>query len=334
MPGEKVAIGITSTVPIEVVYASGNVPVDLNNRFISSDSPRSLIEAAERAGLPAATCSWVKGLYATILGSQVRTVIGVVQGDCTHLQAMLEALLPEGVEFVPFAYPFDRNRYQLRYEIEKLMERFGVQWDAVKQTKRRLDEVRAFAHEVDRLTWESDAFSGQENLQALLNCSDFKGDPDAFQRELETTLATHPPRQRPRELRLGLLGVPGVYSDLFTFLEEHGARVVYNEVARQFAMPDYSEDLLEQYTAYRYPYSVFGRIEDIKAETEKRRLDGYLHYVQAFCHHQIEDLTLRKRLDLPLLTIEGDRPGTLDGRTRTRLEAFLDVLKRRGQTAR
>jgi benzoyl-CoA reductase/2-hydroxyglutaryl-CoA dehydratase subunit BcrC/BadD/HgdB len=332
MPGDKRAIGITSTIPVEVVFASGNVPVDLNNRFIASASPRSLVEAAERAGLPAATCAWVKGLYGTILGSEVRSVIGVVQGDCTHLQSMLEALMPEGVEFIPFAYPFDRNRYQLRYEIEKLMERFSVQWDEVKQAKHRLDEVRAFAHEVDRLTWETGAFSGEENLLALLNCSDFKGDPEAFQRELEGSLATHPSQARPQELRLGLLGVPGVFSDLFGFLEEHGARVVYNEVARQFAMPDYSEDLLEQYTAYRYPYSLFGRIEDIRAETQKRRLDGYLHYVQAFCHHQIEDLTLRKRLDLPLLTIEGDRPGELDGRTRTRIEAFLEVLKRRGST--
>jgi len=329
MPPKSRIIGITSTVPIEVVYAAGCVPLDLNNRFIESRSPQELIEIAERAGLPSALCAWVKGLYGAILTSEVKTVIGVVQGDCTHLQAMLEALLPDGMEFIPFAYPYDKNRYQLRYEIEKLMERFGVQWDAVKQSKHRLDVVRAYAHEVDRQTWQKNAYSGQENLLALINCTDFKGNPEAYQRELEASLTQHAPREAGSELRLGLLGVPGVISDLYEFLESQGARVVYHEVARQFAMPDFSEDLLEQYTAYAYPYSLFGRIEDIKRETRLRHLDGYLHYVQAFCHHQIEDMTLRKHLDLPLLTVEGDRPGVLDGRTRTRLEAFLDVLKNR-----
>lgn len=331
MANPRQVIGITSTVPVEVIYAAGGVPVDLNNRFITAASPRDLVEAAERAGLPAATCAWVKGLYATLLSSQVRTVVGVVQGDCTHLQAMLEVLMPKGVTFVPFAYPFDRNRFQLRFEIEKLMDRFGVQWDAVKEAKARLDEVRAFAHEVDRLTWETGAFGGAENLDALVNCSDFKGAPEVFGRELEARIATARPRERAGELRLGLLGVPGVVTDLFEFLEAHGARIVFNEVARQFAMPLYSEDLLEQYTAYTYPYSVYGRIEDIRQETEKRRLDGYVHYVQAFCHHQIEDLTLRKHLGLPILTLEGDRPGALDQRTRTRIEAFLDMLKDRAK---
>ncbi len=324
-------IGITSTIPVEVIYAAGLVPADLNNRFITAPSPRSLVEAAERAGLPAATCAWVKGLHSVLSSSEIRTVVGVVQGDCTHLQAMLEVLMPEGVTFVPFAYPFDRNRFQLRYEIEKLMERFGVQWDAVKEAKGRLDEVRAFAHEVDRLTWETGAFGGADNLDALVNCSDFKGEPEAFGRDLERKIAAARPREGAPELRLGLLGVPGVVTDLFEVLELHGARVVFNEVARQFAMPEYSEDLLEQYTAYTYPYSVYGRIEDIRRETEKRRLDGYVHYVQAFCHHQIEDLTLRKHLGLPILTLEGDRPGPLDQRTRTRIEAFLDLLKGRAK---
>lgn len=322
-------IGITSTVPVEIIYAARCVPVDLNNRFITSGSPEALVEEAERNGLPSATCAWVKGLHTAVRNSDLKTVVGVVQGDCTHLQSMLEVLMPEGVRFVPFAYPYDKNRYQLRFEIEKLMEVFEVQWDEVKRVKRLLDAVRALAHEADRRTWSDGALSGRDNLNALVNCSDFKGDPAAFGHELESLLAVRRRRTRDRELRLGLLGVPGVITDLFEFLEEQGASVVFNEVARQFAMPAYSEDLLEQYLNYTYPYSVYGRIGDIRDQSRLRKLDGYIHYVQSFCHHQIEDLTLRKHLELPILTVEGDRPGPLDGRTKTRIEAFLEMLKNR-----
>lgn len=321
------ALGITSTVPVEVIYAAGKMPVDLNNRFISSPDPGELVEDAEREGIPRNVCAWVKGLYTTIRQSGIQTIIGVVQGDCTHLQSMLEALLPNHGKFIPFSFPFDKNRYLLRLEIEKLMELFGVQWDEVKASKKQLDFIRTLAHELDRRTWQENTFTGKENFDVLVNCTDFKGEPQNYQQELEQYLIQTRPRLPQDDLRIGLLGVPPIFSNLFSFLEKHGARVVFNEIARQFAMPYYTEDLLEQYLSYTYPYSIFGRISDIAAQTKLRCLDGYIHFVQAFCHHQIEDMTFRKHLKLPILTLEGDRPGLLDARSRTRLEAFLEMLR-------
>jgi benzoyl-CoA reductase/2-hydroxyglutaryl-CoA dehydratase subunit BcrC/BadD/HgdB len=57
-------------------------------------------------------------------------------------------------------------------------------------------------------------------------------------------------------------------------------------------------------------------------------LDGFVHYAQAFCFRQIEDKILRQALSKPVLTVEGDRPEPLDGRTETRIEAFLEMLRR------
>jgi benzoyl-CoA reductase/2-hydroxyglutaryl-CoA dehydratase subunit BcrC/BadD/HgdB len=330
MPLKPQAVGITSTIPVEVLIAAKITPVDLNNRFISDREPQSLLDEAEREGMPRNTCAWVKGLYATIRRSNITTVLGVVQGDCTHLQAMLESLLPELSTFIPFSFPYDKNRYLLRFEIEKIMDIFGVQWDEVRAAKKRLDFVRAQAHEIDRRTWQGDLISGQENFNVLVNCSDFKGNPDAFESELESILKTNKKPYPQGTLRLGLLGVPTIFSDLFEFLEIYGARVVFNEVPRQFAMPNYGGDVLEQYLSYTYPYSIFGRITDIAEQARLRKLDGYIHYVQSFCHHQIEDMTLKKNLALPMLTLEGDRPGPLDGRSRTRVEAFLEMLRQPG----
>jgi len=48
--------------------------------------------------------------------------------------------------------------------------------------------------------------------------------------------------------------------------------------------------------------------------------------VQSFCHRQIEDLIIRERIALPVLTIEGDQPGRVDERTKIRLQAFIELL--------
>jgi benzoyl-CoA reductase/2-hydroxyglutaryl-CoA dehydratase subunit BcrC/BadD/HgdB len=63
-------------------------------------------------------------------------------------------------------------------------------------------------------------------------------------------------------------------------------------------------------------------------------LDGYIHYIQSFCHHQMEDQGFRQHLRLPVLTLEGDRVGPLDGRTRTRVDAFLHMLGQKKRNRR
>jgi len=129
-------------------------------------------------------------------------------------------------------------------------------------------------------------------------------------------------------VRLGYIGVPPIITNLYDYLESRGARVVFNEVQRQFAMPwgPDTPDIVEQYRVYTYPYGVFGRISDIAAEAERRNLDGIIHYVQSFCFRQIEDMIFREKLSLPVLTIEGDRPGKVDARTRLRIDSFIEML--------
>ena len=60
-------IGITATVPVEVLLAAGAVPLDLNNVFITAEDPASLVAEAEHRGFPMNCCAWIKGLYATVL---------------------------------------------------------------------------------------------------------------------------------------------------------------------------------------------------------------------------------------------------------------------------
>jgi len=321
-------IGITSTVPIEVIYAAGLIPVDVNNVFIESAAPLDWVQQAEDAGFPRNCCGWVKGIYTAVRAAGLGRVVAVTQGDCAHTQALMEVLLDDGIETVPFAYPADRDVEAMRRGLDEWAERLGAPADRIAGTKARLDAIRALAHEVDRRTFETDQATGFECHLALVNCSDMVRDPTAYEQHLRAQLAeieARPPKRG--GVRLGLLGVPPIYSGLHALIEESGARVVFSEIPRQFAMPYATDDLAEQYTRYTYPYGALARIEDIRIESEHRRLDGLIHYVQSFCFRQVGDLLLRRHLALPILTLEGDRPGPVDAAARLRIETFIDMLR-------
>lgn len=323
-------IGITTTIPAEIVFAAGHTPVDLNNILISNPEALRLTEAAEEAGYPRNICGWIKGLYAVVVqeGGDIDKVIAVTQGDCSNTHALMETYELAGVPTIPFAYPFDRDYDLLKLQMAKLMAALGTDWEAVNVAKRRLDAVRAKVAEIDRLTWQAGTVSGWHNHLYQVSCSDFNGDPDAFERDVDAFLAeAGKAAEFAEDVRLGFIGVPPILTDLYDYVEKMGARVVYNEVQRQFAMPFATDDIVEQYRLYTYPYGVFGRIEDIRREVERRNIDGVIHYVQSFCFRQIEDMIFRERLDVPILTIEGDKPSKVDARTRLRVESFLEMLR-------
>lgn len=322
-------VGITTTVPVEVLFAAGLVPVDLNNVFITHPSARELVEEAELAGYPRNVCAWIKGIYSVVLREgDIKTVVAVTQGDCSNTHALMETLQLAGIKVVPFAYPYDRDPDLLRLQIEKFMFCFGVNWSQVNLVKERLDSIRRKVRYLDELTWRENLVSGWENHLYQVNCSDFKGDPESFEREIDEFLNVIAGRKSVQEeVRLGYIGVPPIFDDLYEYLEGLGARVVYNEVQRQFAMPFEVNDLVEQYRLYTYPYGIFYRLDDIAREVQRRRLDGLIHYAQSFCFRQIEDLIVRKKLSLPILSLEGDKPGRLDARTRMRLDTFVEMLR-------
>ena len=320
-------IGITTTVPIEVIYAAGLLPLDLNNVFISSRDPAALVQDAERAGYPITSCAWVKGIYSVVRRKEIARVIGVTEGDCADTKALLDVLRTEGVEVIPFAYPQSRQPDALRREIVALAQTLGAHMPDVHRAKERLDSLRAKVHHIDRLAWQEGKVSGFEGHYYQVCCSDMNSDPEAFAAEVDAFLAQANARAPSADfLRLGFVGVPPILTDLYDFLEQNGARVVYHEVQRQFSMPNDAADVVEQYLAYTYPYDVALRLRDIQEQVAARRLDALIHYVQAFCFRAIHDIILRKQMNLPVLTLEGDYPGRLEGHHKVRIEAFLDML--------
>ncbi|AEV69785.1 2-hydroxyacyl-CoA dehydratase family protein [Acetivibrio clariflavus] len=324
------SIGFTTSIPVEIIYSAGFKPVDLNNIFITDKNAAKLIEQAENDGFPRNTCSWIKGIYSAVLNSEdIDTVISVVEGDCSNARALSEVLNLKGIKCIPFSYPNSRNYQALKAEMDKLCREFNTSFEQAIYIKKQLDLIRKRLAYIDELTWKHNKVSGFENHIWQVSSSDFEGDYRAFGEKLEKEIAVIEKREPFSErVRLGYIGVPPINSDLYDLVEEMGARIVYNEVQRQFTMADGIDidDLVEVYRIFTYPYDLYGRIRDIKNQIEIRKIDGIIHYTQAFCFRGIEDIVLRKELDVPILTLEGDRPGTVDPRSRLRIESFIDML--------
>jgi benzoyl-CoA reductase/2-hydroxyglutaryl-CoA dehydratase subunit BcrC/BadD/HgdB len=334
------AIGITTTVPIEVLMAAGYAPIDLNNLFVGSPERERLVNVAERAGFPQNCCTWIKGIYGVCMEYGVRNVLCVTTGDCSNTIMLMEVLRLRGLEVLPFAYPDRPNVGLMQRALEELAQTLGTTVAKAERVRAELQGARRLALELDELTWKDGVVSGLENHLALVTASDFGGDRREYERRLrELTAKASSRKPYPDDfLRLAYIGVPPVFAeDLYRYIERNEARVVFNEIQRQFAMPNSGSSLAEQYSNYTYPYSILGRVADIVAQLRQRRVDGVIHYVQAFCHRGIGDIIFRNAIKLPVLTLGGNNDFTLNQHVKTRIEAFTDVLRRKaaaGQTAR
>ena len=324
-------IGITTTVPIEILLAAGYQPVDLNNVFIADPRPERLVNIAEKAGFPLNCCSWIKGIYGVCMDYGIDTILCVTTGDCSNTIMLMEVLKLKGLKVIPFAYPDQPVPHRIQPTLETLAEALGTTIEAANRIRTELEPDRRLALELDQLTWQQGMVSGWENHLWLVSTSDFNQDYHKYYHQLQKLLADCRQRQPYPEdmLRLAYIGVPSVYGqDLYHYLEDNRARVVFNEIQRQFAMPEPGNSLAEQYSNYTYPYSIYHRLNDIITELERRRVDGVIHYVQAFCHRGIGDIIFRDALKLPILTLEGNDDFLLTHHIKTRIEAFLDILKR------
>lgn len=322
-------IGITTTVPIEVIIAAGHTPVDLNNIFVTNDNYSKYIDKAERDGFPKSMCAWIKGLYGVCMEEDIDTIVGVHEGDCSNNKSLNEILLRKGIDVIPFSYPGSRKIEDVTKEINELINYFGVSLEEVEEVRNQLNQIRNLGIELDQLTYKENKATGFENHLNQLCMSDFNGDFPKYKEEL-SALITEIKKREPskQKIRIGYLGVPPMTGDLFEYVESLDARIVYNEVQREFAFPRHKDanNIFEQYRDYTYPYDSNFRLNIIKEEIDNRKLDGIIHYTQSFCHRAVDDLILKMELDMPILNIEGDKLNHLDARTKLRLEAFLDML--------
>ena len=117
-----------------------------------------------------------------------------------------------------------------------------------------MNKIRDKLKRLDQLSFRENVVSGLENHLHLVASSDFNGDPEQFEADLDLFLSRAQARTPGNDtIRLGYLGVPPIFNGFYEFMEEKEARVVFNEVQRQFSMPSEREDIVDQYLEYTYP---------------------------------------------------------------------------------
>lgn len=323
-------IAISTTLPLEILLAAKAEIIDLNNRFVTSPNGANWLAQAEKNGFPKSLCAWIKGLYGACMDAQPDLFVAVTEGDCSNTKGLNTILAHKGIPVLSFGYPQHNTPENVGAALKQFAADLQVDWADVEAMRTRLQKVRALGIELDRLTYETNQVSGFENHLWLVSFSDMDGNLEAFEEKL--TKFIEEAKQRPvmtQSVRLAYIGVPPMTADLYGYVEDHGAHVVFNEVQRQFAMPHAlsAESLAHQYAQYTYPYDLQARIADIQQAINERKIDGVIHYTQAFCYRALDDVILKDVLTCPVLTIEGDQATQLDGRTKLRLEAFIDMLK-------
>jgi benzoyl-CoA reductase/2-hydroxyglutaryl-CoA dehydratase subunit BcrC/BadD/HgdB len=324
---EAPKIGFTTTIPVEILFAGGYTPCDLNNVFIADPDPMHYIARADQDGFPNSVCNWIKGIYGVVMEGQVDTVITVMEGDCSNTQALADILRYKGIRTIPFSYPFDRDRKVLGREIRKLMETLSVDRETLKSVESGMASVRAKLSFIDRMTYADGQVTGYENHLWLVRSSDMLGNILEYDAMAAAFIEEARKREKRDGLRLGYIGVPPIVSDLHEFVESLGVQIVYNETQRQFSLPFSGKDIVKRYLNYTYPYGIFARLDDMKREIKRRAIDGIIHYVQAFCFRAMEDVILRETIGVPVINVEGDLPKPLDARSKLRLEAFVEMVK-------
>ena len=323
-------IGITNTIPSELLIAYGYTPIDLNNIFISDDNYEHYIKIAEEDGFPQNYCSWIKGIYGVCIEKNIKDIIAVVGGDCSNSVVLAEVLKLSGIQINPFAFPITRTLSNIKLQIDSLMNHFGVSIDDIEKVRRRLSPLRDKIIEIDKLTYKSSKVTGWENHLYQVSMSDFNLDINKYDADVNQFLETIYKREPIKHsVRVGYIGVPPITGDIYDFIENIDAKIVYNEVQREFAMPRHNQakSIYEQYMEYTYPYDTFYRAEEIKKQIKERDVDAIIHYTQAFCYRSAQHIILKQELGVPVLHIEGDKSRNLDARTKLRIEAFIDMVK-------
>lgn len=308
-------VGITAMVPPELVYGCGHTPLDLNN-FVPTS------ECAPRGKLCAWTATWRDALLRGDL--RVDRLVVVAGGDCHNALVDGQRVAAKGIPTHFFFYPFDGDEEEMEDQLGQLEAFLGgivdqaalVRVADIKDLCVRLDVERCRRR-----------LLGSRVFDHLIQLCDLGGDPARFETSVRRVLDDLP--EEVPDTRIALVGVPPIYPDFHQVCEGYGMQVVFDELPWEFARVGGRtlRTMARNYAGYTFARDLEHRFRRLEEELGRRRVEGVVHYTQYACHHVLEDDMLRERLDLPVLTVQGDLPRRCPEQERLRLEAFAELLK-------
>jgi benzoyl-CoA reductase/2-hydroxyglutaryl-CoA dehydratase subunit BcrC/BadD/HgdB len=306
-------IGITALVPPELIYACGGEVIDVNNVIPGSKKyPKNKL------------CAWTAIWKEMLIHKEIAvdSLIVVAGGDCHNALVDGQKAAMCGLPTHFFFYPFDGDSQYLESQLFKLSDFLGGM-----RYPEKFNEIRAlkkFAQEIDKKRIKG-KIKGTEAFRVLISSSDLLGNLNAFRRSISSV------KESDIELnnKVALIGVPPIYYDFHEVTESLGMQIVFDELPYEFSRHSGRDikELAHDYCNYTFARPLEFRLNFLRSELQKRKVDGIIHYTQFACHHMLEDEVIRKELDYPTLTVQGDMPGNTPQQIKLRLEAFREMLE-------
>ena len=307
-------VGVTALVPPELIYACGCTALDLNNLV-----PESRVQPAEK--LCAWSAVWRELLLRGVV--EVDALVVVAGGDCYTSLVDAQRVELSGIPAHHFAYSFTGERGFLEEQLRALAGFLGEPEEGVMD---EVAELKGLAMEVHRLRerGEVDPVTG---FRVEVAASDLMGSPERYREVLEGVEEV----EQGYEHRVALLGIPPIYSDFHALLAELGMLVVFDEMPYEFVRHTGRSipELAGAYSGYTFALHLRRRLEFLRRELRRHRVEAAVHFQQYACHHRLEDSLLRGlcgELGIPCLSVEADLPGRTPEQVRLRLEAFAERL--------
>ncbi|MBC7320402.1 2-hydroxyacyl-CoA dehydratase [bacterium] len=239
---------------------------------------------------------------------------------CSYAKLVLEDIVKKGIDKVILTNCCDSIRRL--YDILETLP--FIKFLHIIDLPRRRDQKGKFIfkNEIIKLITRYEDFLGKSfnraNLRDLLNNM-----PSSTEK-------------RYRDLNIVLIG--GRCRDsLIKIVEEFGGNVLYNLTCTG-NKPSYrpigmNEDPIEAYANILLDSYPCIRMDDTKERVDifkdERRIDGAIYHTVKFCDlYSYEYASLKDKLDIPLLKLETDYTDTSEGQIRTRVQAFIESLKK------
>ncbi len=356
--GERPVVWATVyALPMEIITTFGFVP--FCHEFVAATlaslglGTQALSEAEDR-GFSRDSCSYQRaGLGAGLAGYLPRpaAIVGTTN-ICDGVGKVYETMGRHyGLEPVLLQPPFGDSPREVQYlegQLSELIERLerdtGQRFDEQRfeQVIRNANETRALMLRVNELRnavpcpWHGrDAFEftflayliwGTERLIDIY-------------RELVAELEAK--RQEPRDGErcriLWLHAMPYHRTSLFDLLEEHGARLVCDEMGIVYWDPIDERrplrSMAQRMLGHPAHGSITARVERACRLAQEYHVDGALHFTHWGCRQGYGGVRLMKdglaEIGVPMLSLDGDGVDDRNyapGQEKTRIEAFLEML--------
>ena len=350
--GKKVIAFQCVYVPEELIYAAGILPTRLTGGY----GELELEEA--NAYMYTNTCSFIRTCLELVLTGQYDFLDGFVASPtCDCPRRLIDVWMH--YEFTPFVHTLVAPRKitergyvfyeeEIRLLKDRLQESFDAEitdealWDAIEVYNRRRDLLRKL-NELKKL--DAPPITGAETLE-VMNASQ-RMPPLEFNELLERLLEEAGSSQRAvkGKFRLMVNGSPLNNPEFIEAIEDLGGMVVIDELCTGIRYwwegvdPDTDPiKALSRRYLHNLPCARMEPAEDrfqrVLKIARDYRVDGVVTQIVRYCSPWAHDQPLlRQRLEgegIPVLELdlEYGTPGT--GPIRTRVQAFLEMLERRG----